>query len=206
MNYKRTVLGIWHHLVFPLNVIFSGYWHEQSRADRNSYIKINWNNVIPRMKNQFQKCVNCDDQGLEYDVGSIMHYHAYAFAKNRKRPTITQLKETSLSIGQRNKLSVLDIKGINRLYCHNYTSDCVDKNEQCSEFPLKLCNDVERREWMVENCAGRCKVCYGGINCEDKYDQTIRKPRCQSWVEYCTSSAWKGWMATNCALTCKACS
>ena len=121
----------------------------------------------------------------------LVLFMCFAFAKNRKRPTITQLKETSLSIGQRNKLSILDIKGINRLYCHNYTSDCVDKNEQCSEFALKLCNDVERREWMVENCAGRCKVCYGGINCEDKYDQTIRKPRCPSWAKYCTWSATK---------------
>ena len=32
-----------------------GFWHEQMRPDRDDYIKINFDNISPAMKNQFNK-------------------------------------------------------------------------------------------------------------------------------------------------------
>ena len=50
-----------------------------------------------------------------------MHYGAYAFAKNRSRPTIIKLKNTGGPIGQRNGFSATDLKQLNTLY------DCKSK-------------------------------------------------------------------------------
>ena len=88
-----------------------GFWHEQMRKDRDDYIIINWDNISPGTELQFKKCEACGDQGLEYDIGSVMHYHAYAFAKNKSEPTIIPKNGMTKSIGQRNKLSDLDIQG-----------------------------------------------------------------------------------------------
>lgn len=66
-----------------------GYWHEQSRADRDQYIDINWNNVCQNCCSDANgNAIPCDDQfrirdsGGEhgpYDFGSIMHYSACAW-------------------------------------------------------------------------------------------------------------------------------
>ena len=45
------------------------------RGDRDNWVRINWNNILPGKENQFSKCDNCDNQGLTYDIRSIMHYH-----------------------------------------------------------------------------------------------------------------------------------
>ena len=134
-----------------------------------------------------------------------MHYHAYAFSKNKRDglKTIEPLKGSYTSIGQRNGLSSLDIIGINKLYCPNYKASCADNDEHCSSM-ADNCEDDNKRDWMVKNCAGTCKICVK-VKCENKYDTTIRNPACPKWVEYCTGS-WANWMKKYCAKTCGHCS
>ena len=53
-----------------------GLWHEQSREDRDTFVKILWENINGAMTYNFtQNISNGDDLGL-YDYGSIMHYPA----------------------------------------------------------------------------------------------------------------------------------
>ncbi|KAK7077464.1 Meprin A subunit beta, partial [Halocaridina rubra] len=68
----------------------AGFWHEQSRADRDNYITINEYNVQDGMWHNFKKYSWDKIQSLNvgYDLGSVMHYGPYAFAKDRTRPTI----------------------------------------------------------------------------------------------------------------------
>ena len=63
----------------------AGFWHEQSRADRDDYITINWKNIQKGMEYNFLKydLRKIDHLGAQYDTCSVMHYGAYAFAKVR---------------------------------------------------------------------------------------------------------------------------
>ena len=115
---------------------FSGYLHEQARKDRDDYVTIHWENIASGKSHNFDKCEDCDLQGTEYDPSSVMHYGAKAFSKNNK-PTIT-LKQGSGSMGQRDKLSVLDYQGLNKVYCDNFQPStlppCLDETPECSEY------------------------------------------------------------------------
>ena len=82
---------------------------------------IHEDNIKDGMESQFDKCTSddCTVQNLPYDYGSVMHYSSHAFAKGSE-PTITKLDD-STEFGQRNGFSELDIQGINRFYCGEFT-------------------------------------------------------------------------------------
>jgi len=94
-----------------------GFFHEQNRWDRDSYVTIVWDNIIEGYEGNFIMNPTDDttDLGLEYDYTSIMHYPAYSFPIDPSQPTIIPL-DSSAVIGQRDGLSSLDIQGINTLY------------------------------------------------------------------------------------------
>ena len=61
----------------------SGFWHEQSRADRDDHITIKWNNIMAGMEYNFLKydLRKINHLGASYDTCSVMHYGSTAFAK-----------------------------------------------------------------------------------------------------------------------------
>lgn len=91
-----------------------GFYHQQSAADRDEWVTINWENIKPGKtarlyldydwkdsisivrivhtgrEHNFNKYDNrtVTDYGIGYDYESIMHYSSYAFSKNGE-PTIT---------------------------------------------------------------------------------------------------------------------
>ncbi len=91
-----------------------GLWHEQSRQDRDAFIKIVWANIIDGFEHNFDQHVTDGDDIGRYDYGSIMHYPADAFAKNPSQPTI--VVPDSMSVGQRVALSAGDIAAVQALY------------------------------------------------------------------------------------------
>lgn len=60
-----------------------GFFHEQSRTDRDQYIEIRWENVESGMEYNFEKfsANEIDPLNTQYDYGSIMHYGQDAFSK-----------------------------------------------------------------------------------------------------------------------------
>ena len=61
-----------------------GFWHEQSRADRDTYVTINWDIIQPGMAFNFDIRGDQGPQGSgeygPYDFDSIMHYGACDFS------------------------------------------------------------------------------------------------------------------------------
>jgi len=99
-----------------------GFWHEQSRPDRDSFVTINWDNIQNGKSHNFNKKAGSeiDSMGSNYDFGSIMHYGKTAFSKNGE-DTITP-KVAGVTIGQRTGLSAHDIWQVKKLY--NCLEDC----------------------------------------------------------------------------------
>ncbi|XP_051549170.1 hatching enzyme 1.2-like [Myxocyprinus asiaticus] len=92
-----------------------GFYHEQTRSDRDQYVRINWENISPDMAYNFQK-QDTNNQNTPYDYGSIMHYGSTAFATQAGVETITPIPDARVQIGQRQDLSNTDILRINKLY------------------------------------------------------------------------------------------
>lgn len=90
-----------------------GIWHEQTRADRDQYVTIHFENIQSGYEREFGQYTSGADVGT-YDFGSIMHYPSNAFSRNG-RPTITK-KDGSSIAGQRNGLSPGDIAAIATMY------------------------------------------------------------------------------------------
>ncbi|XP_031229506.1 astacin-like metalloendopeptidase isoform X2 [Mastomys coucha] len=91
-----------------------GFWHEHSRADRDRYIRVNWNEIIPGFEINFIKS-RSSNMLVPYDYSSVMHYGRFAFSW-RGQPTIIPLWTSGVHIGQRWNLSTSDITRVCRLY------------------------------------------------------------------------------------------
>ncbi|WP_178984214.1 M12 family metallopeptidase [Winogradskyella helgolandensis] len=109
---KRTVI---HELLHA-----AGFWHEQSRSDRDRYVTINWDNIKEDSKHNFEKHSTDGYKVTPYDINSIMHYDGLAFHKNN-RPTIIDNRTNSAVISS-NVLSAMDIDGINTVYDTDYVT------------------------------------------------------------------------------------
>ena len=59
-------------------------FHTHKRHDRDSHIVINWDNISPSKKKEFELCSgnNCDSWGYPYDCNSIMHYAKNQMSRN----------------------------------------------------------------------------------------------------------------------------
>ncbi len=98
-----------------------GLFHEQTRNDRNSHVKINFANIQDDQKHNFDISPLAVDIG-PYDFGSIMHYGAFDFCKDPcPGPTIETIP-AGTPIGQRTGLSVGDIAAVHMLYPRNNTT------------------------------------------------------------------------------------
>ncbi|CAH1785994.1 unnamed protein product [Owenia fusiformis] len=89
-----------------------GFWHEHTRSDRDNYVSIDFSNILDSQRDNFEK--QDTDNLVGYDFDSIMHYSNYAFSKNGGM-TIHP-KKAGVKIGQRARLSALDVQEIKALY------------------------------------------------------------------------------------------
>uniref|UniRef100_A0A8D8SAJ5 Metalloendopeptidase n=2 Tax=Cacopsylla melanoneura TaxID=428564 RepID=A0A8D8SAJ5_9HEMI len=111
-----------------------GLFHEQSRSDRDKFVKINLDNVIPAFKNNFNKqSLKNTTYKFEYDYDSIMHYGPYFFSADKSKPTITP-KHSASRMGQRKMMSKTDCLKINDLY------GCLGKSPFYRRKYYTMCN------------------------------------------------------------------
>ncbi|KAG0728877.1 Zinc metalloproteinase nas-13 [Chionoecetes opilio] len=174
----------------------AGFWHEQSRSDRDNHITININNVQEGRQHNFDK-YGWDkilSLGISYDLESVMHYGPYAFAKGRS-PTIIP-RENGAEIGQRRGFSKRDIEKLQKLYdCTNtstkfttttYSPMIAAATEECADNDQKFCQTwADRGEcelnpvWMNIYCRKACRQC-GGAAGKECQDESVY---CKTWSQ-----------------------
>ena len=102
-----------------------GLWHEQSRPDRDSYVRILNNNIQSGKEHNFAKrnSYEIDYQGTTYDYRSVMHYRRSAFSRNGLDTIVVTNGAEYNSQGQpalgshtKTQLSNEDATKLNRMY------------------------------------------------------------------------------------------
>ena len=161
----------------------AGFWHEQSRPDRDMHVRVHYDNILTLMRFNFKKYEwgKVPNLGLPYDIGSIMHYGPYAFAKDRSRQTLTARSSSgSGRMGQREGFSSLDVQKLNKLYRCGVTTtttpptpppptppptgpdDCRDENAHCEYWAGR--GECDRNpKYMHVKCKASCRKCSGEI-------------------------------------------
>nr|VFU02998.1 mRNA [Oulactis sp. MM-2018] len=190
-----------------------GFFHEQSRIDRDNYISIHWANIMPGVGYNFKKYSHgqADTLGEPYDYGSIMHYPRRAFSRNGKETIVP--KKSGVTIGQRRGLSRIDIRQLNKLYkCRGGViptrlptrpAPCVDMRTGCPRWAKKqYCVKGRYIQYMRRKCRKSCGLCKGTVSpkCFDI------KSSCARWAKagFCKSK-YVSYMNKNCAKTCGKC-
>ncbi|XP_053720411.1 high choriolytic enzyme 1-like [Synchiropus splendidus] len=108
--------GCLYHGIIQHEILHAlGFQHEQTRSDRDQYVRINWENINPQMAYNFYKQTT-NNLNTPYDYTSIMHYGRTAFSIQYGRDSITPIPDPNVQIGQRQGLSYWDIRRINLLY------------------------------------------------------------------------------------------
>lgn len=101
-------IAVEHELMHAL-----GFWHEQSRADRNSFVNIIFANIDPDFRFNFDQHISDGQDVGPYDYASIMHYRRTAFSDNGM-DTIVPL-QSGVTLGG-SVLSNNDINSLRQIY------------------------------------------------------------------------------------------
>ncbi|XP_018585858.1 meprin A subunit alpha-like isoform X2 [Scleropages formosus] len=147
-----------------------GFYHEQSRSDRDDYVDIWLDQVLPGLEHNFNKYDDSfvTDQNTPYDYESLMHYRPYSFNKNDSIPTITtKIPEFNNIIGQYLDFSALDVLRLNRMYNCSSSLTLLD---QCAFEYISICgmiqSHIDDADWVHtlgtagaedHTVAGRCR-------------------------------------------------
>ncbi|CAH1794870.1 unnamed protein product [Owenia fusiformis] len=130
-----------------------GFYHEQSRTDRDEYISVQWDNVKDGQNENFlirQPIYITDKDITDYDFDSIMHYSAYAFNKESGLKTIIP-KDNKLPkgilMGQRTHFSENDLKEIREMYgCTGPNGETYEDNSKRKPKTPKTKSEPKEKE------------------------------------------------------------
>eukprot|EP00095_Tigriopus_kingsejongensis_P010094 maker-scaffold434_size172279-snap-gene-0.18 protein:Tk10094 transcript:maker-scaffold434_size172279-snap-gene-0.18-mRNA-1 annotation:"zinc metalloproteinase nas-15" len=184
----------------------TGFWHEQSRPDRNGFISVAWGNIKSGYEDNFARYERGEVSTLElaYDTQSVMHYSSRAFTRNGQE-TIVPRQALTASLGQRRGFSRLDIEKLNRLYeCPRKTTQT--GGPECADvFTKGLCftwfnqnGCFAHQAFMEVKCPKTCGFCEP--LCVDKEDScrnlALFKGQCEIDPDF---------MLQNCPKSCGVC-
>ncbi|XP_062954380.1 meprin A subunit alpha [Cynocephalus volans] len=134
-----------------------GFYHEQSRTDRDDYVTIWWDEIISGYENNFDIYDDSliTDLNTPYDYESVMHYAPYSFNKNEGVPTITtKIPAFNSIIGQRLDFSAIDLERLNRMYNCTTTHTLLD---HCAFEEANICGMIQSTrddaDWAHEDSA-----------------------------------------------------
>lgn len=120
-----------------------GFFHEQSRTDRDDYVNIWWDQIITDYEHNFNTYDDntITDLNTPYDYESLMHYGPFSFNKNESIPTITtKIPEFNTIIGQLPDFSAIDLIRLNRMYNCTATHTLLD---HCDFEKTNVCGMIQ---------------------------------------------------------------
>jgi len=208
-----------------------GFLHEQSRFDRDDYVKINWDNIQERGKSQFRKKPTSEAQLIgPYDLKSVMHYEEYDFSVQWGVKKVMEAKDGTSPLSNHDGFTDLDVQKINTLYeCQNPSSTAAttpsteppteepSTEDPSTETPSDCYNvfDDKKCNWWAKQgqCTKRIYSNFMANECakackvckeEDRcYDRYVFKCKFFAKRGFCDSEHEYGWwMMENCALSC----
>ncbi|XP_061509964.1 zinc metalloproteinase nas-13 [Anopheles gambiae] len=106
-----------------------GLTHPQSRPDRDFYVLVEQDAIDTSLKKNLDKYQQgvIEDFGIPYDYESILHCQSDAFGSSASnRATVVPLVD--VEIGQRNELSLKDVRKLNKMYDYEYCGHCYRGN------------------------------------------------------------------------------
>ncbi|XP_033727500.1 low choriolytic enzyme-like [Pecten maximus] len=132
----RTFRVATHELLHTL-----GLYHEQSRPDRDKYVRVNFKNVRSENTHNFNRFsdLTIDSRGVPYDYESIMHYSNRAFGKGKSitlEPIPKENRQKYLNtIGKATEMSKGDIEILRKMYkCPSEPST----TPSCADYPYRF--------------------------------------------------------------------
>ncbi|XP_002153867.3 zinc metalloproteinase nas-13 [Hydra vulgaris] len=203
-----------------------GFYHEQSRPDRDKYVTIVWKN-IQRINGQdmsynfnMHTLNTINSMGEPYDYESMMHYDSTAFGGGRVTILTTDKNKQNV-IGQRNGFSKGDIAQLNKMYpCPGSVTPKPTQLPRCSpgqdinaDCPLwaksGYCTSANFWQSMNQLC---CKSCASLSTAKPAATSALPQctegvdidKECPNWAQkgFCTDPTYtKGMMR----LCCKSC-
>jgi len=182
---------VWKGIVIHELMHAAGFLHEQSRPDRDQYVRINFQNIRSGLAGQFRKASASQVQvfGQPYDYKSVMHYSEYAFSIDRRRLKTIEAINGISPLGQRDGFSQIDIKKLNALY------ECPSGETDAST----AATDVSTASTEASTAATGATT--ESPDCED----ALGSDNCGRWSRLCRSRNYSNFMQAACAQTCNFC-
>ncbi|CAH3121587.1 unnamed protein product [Porites lobata] len=168
-----------------------GFFHEQSRPDRDTYITILTENIQAgtfensssrcddnadeyddndddksgRKKHNFRKYDRSliDSLGTPYDYRSVMHYSAKAFTKNGLPTLMVKQEGFQNVIGQRNGLSAIDADQAKKLY-------------RCAFFVLSFIGEIQTGR-CPPRTGNKVRFCIHALKHPSQAGRYLSRPR-----------------------------
>ncbi len=151
-----------------------GMFHEQSRADRDDYVTIHYNNIKPKKIDNFRKETRNYYLLGGLDFESVMMYGSSYFALDSSKPTMTK-KDGSTFYAQRIGLSEMDRKFLNKFYLpYKVREDvCVELDDVVYDADNNPLSEEKRTQLEHQLNMNRCDYPLPGDENGDEDDFTF---------------------------------
>ncbi|XP_065188144.1 uncharacterized protein LOC135818865 [Sycon ciliatum] len=152
----------------------AGLYHMHQRSDRDQYVRIFWQNILPVGMQYFSKYSTPEPgsipDNMRYDYGSIMHYGKSTYGTNQTHAITMLPRQQGIKIGQRKAMSQIDINILNALY----QGECTFVNKTRSvqkyiQFEQRISIALPNRRWL------RCENSWSGL-CQRRPCQQLLHP------------------------------